>query len=200
MVRVYTHPRPRRPRASGVSESDELTLRISILTAILLCVLGCSRVRTLGDLPLVYRIDIQQGNVVTQEMLAQLQRGMDEKQVRFIMGTPVIHDTFHADRWDYLYIFDEKGEPTERRRITLVFVEGRLDRVEGDVQAASGPLAADTRSQDKTVDVPRGKPRTVLGRIADILAGDEEDSGQAADDKVAADPTYRDPTDPEVRN
>jgi len=62
----------------------------------LLALAGCS-------FPGVYKIDIQQGNVVTQDMIDQLRPGMTRRQVRFIMGNPLLTDTFHADRWDYLY-------------------------------------------------------------------------------------------------
>lgn len=133
---------------------------------------GCSYVPELDDIPLTYRIDIQQGNVVTQDMLAQLEPGMDKKQVRFIMGTPVIQDTFHAQRWDYLYTFQEGRSRPERRLITLVFEDDVLDHVEGDVLRAPGRLDVNTR-QDTIVEVPRGKKRGLLNRVRGVFGGDE---------------------------
>lgn len=85
-----------------------------------------------------YRIDVQQGNVVTQEMLARLRPDMTRQQVRYVMGTPLVADTFHPERWDYFYNLDKPGSPGERRRITLVFEQDRLKRVLGDVELPAG--------------------------------------------------------------
>ncbi|WAJ38544.1 outer membrane protein assembly factor BamE [Pseudomonas sp. GOM7] len=75
---------------------------------------GCS-------FPGVYKIDIQQGNVVTQDMIDQLRPGMTRRQVRFIMGNPLITDTFHADRWDYLYSIQPGGGERQQERVSLAF-------------------------------------------------------------------------------
>ncbi|MCG6874865.1 MAG: outer membrane protein assembly factor BamE [Betaproteobacteria bacterium] len=86
--------------------------------------------------PLVYRIEIQQGNLVTQENVAQLKPGMSKDQVRFVLGTPLVTDIFHADRWDYVYTLQPARTSSikEERRLTLFFdKDGRLERVEGDV-------------------------------------------------------------------
>ena len=83
-----------------------------------------------------YRMDIQQGNFVTQEMVAQLKPGMSKEQVRFILGTPLLTDVFHAERWDYVYYLDRRGKPREQRRLVVHFQDGRLARLDGDVVAA----------------------------------------------------------------
>lgn len=80
----------------------------------LLALAGCS-------FPGVYKIDIQQGNVVTQDMINQLRPGMTRRQVRFIMGNPLLTDTFHADRWDYLYSLQPGGGERQQERMTIVF-------------------------------------------------------------------------------
>ena len=80
----------------------------------LLALAGCS-------FPGVYKIDIQQGNVVTQDMINQLRPGMTRKQVRFIMGNPLLTDTFHADRWDYLYSLQPGGGERQQERISVIF-------------------------------------------------------------------------------
>jgi outer membrane protein assembly factor BamE len=85
-----------------------------------------------------YRIDVRQGNYVTQEMLSQLSPGMTQEQVRFIMGSPLLVDVFHADRWDYYYRFTEGYKPPQERRITLFFKDGKLVRLEGDITAGTG--------------------------------------------------------------
>lgn len=86
-----------------------------------------------------YRIDIQQGNVIDQEMVAQLKPGQTRDQVRFILGTPLLTDVFHADRWDYLYSFQNgRTGAVEKRRLTVFFnKDGRLERASGDVEVAS---------------------------------------------------------------
>lgn len=80
-----------------------------------------------------YRIDIQQGNYVSQEMVGQLERGMTRDQVRFVLGTPLVTDIFHADRWDYVYYLDQPGKPRVERRLAVFFEDNRLARLEGDV-------------------------------------------------------------------
>ena len=90
-----------------------------------------------------YKIDIQQGNVLTQEMVSQLRPGLTKDQVRFILDTPVLMDMFHGNRWDYVYSL-RKGNSgqTEMRKFSTIFdADGRLVRVAGDVAAAT---AADT--------------------------------------------------------
>lgn len=77
-----------------------------------------------------HKIDIQQGNVISEEQLSQLQVGMDQRQVRHIMGTPMLTDPFHPDRWDYYYSMKPGREPLIRYRATLFFSSGYLDRVE----------------------------------------------------------------------
>lgn len=82
-----------------------------------------------------YKIDVRQGNYVTQEMVAQLKPGLTRDQVRFILGTPMVADMFHADRWDYLYRFQPGRGEVQERRLTVFFVDNRLSRVAGDVVA-----------------------------------------------------------------
>ena len=137
---------------------------------------GCARnglpkpsdLPSFGNLPFVHKIDIQQGNVITQEMIAQLELGMDKKKVIFIMGSPVILDTFHADRWDYLYLFKHGGGHSKRRQITLYFEQSKLARIEGNVTPAAGKLVVDTR-QDMTVDVPGTSRQGLMAKIKDTI-------------------------------
>ncbi len=82
--------------------------------------------------PSVYKIDIQQGNVVTQDMLSRLKPGMTKSQVRFALGTPLIADAFHPNRWDYAYRYQTAGRLTEQRHVTVVFENELLLRVEGE--------------------------------------------------------------------
>lgn len=86
-----------------------------------------------------HRIDIQQGNLLTDNEIAQLTPGMTKREVRYILGTPLIVDPFHQDRWDYFYSLDKRRGTVVQRRITLVFAEEKLDRIEGNMEGyASG--------------------------------------------------------------
>jgi outer membrane protein assembly factor BamE len=78
-----------------------------------------------------YRPDIQQGNFVSQEMLAQLKVGQTREQVKFILGTPLLADIFHAQRWDYpFYLARGNGELTAAR-VTVYFKDDVVERFEG---------------------------------------------------------------------
>ena len=92
----------------------------------LLALAGCS-------FPGVYKIDIQQGNVVTQDMINQLRPGMTRRQVRFIMGNALLTDTFHPDRWDYLYSLQPGGGERQQERISVFFNQNdQLVSLSGD--------------------------------------------------------------------
>ena len=74
-----------------------------------------------------YRIDIQQGNVVEASQIAQLRAGLTREQVRFVLGTPLITDVFHEDRWDYVYYVDRRStSEREQGRASLFFAQGGL--------------------------------------------------------------------------
>ena len=81
-----------------------------------------------------YRMEIQQGNFVSQEEVSQLKPGMTKEQVRFVLGTPLLTDIFHADRWDYVYRRQKvNSNVLEHRKIAVYFEDGKLKRIEGDV-------------------------------------------------------------------
>lgn len=108
-----------------------------------------------GNIPILpflkpYKIDIQQGNYITQDMIAKLQPGMTRSQVRFALGTPLIVDPFRTDRWDYAYTLAKGGVLTEQRTVTVIFKGDVLDRIEGDV-AAGGNIS---QPQAKSALVP----------------------------------------------
>ena len=86
----------------------------------------------------VHKMEIQQGNYITQEMVSQLKPGMSKDQVRFVLGTPLVTDIFHESRWDYVYRRQRaNSDELEERRLTVFFEDGKLARVEGDVVAAA---------------------------------------------------------------
>lgn len=109
--------------------------RVILLVALL--VAGCNLISP-------HKMDIQQGNVITQEMLARVEPGMTRSQVRFALGTPLVVDPFRGDRWDYVYLYMKQGVVTEQRRIVVVFKDDKLAHIEGDVvPAGSGGAKMD---------------------------------------------------------
>ena len=98
-----------------------------ILAALLLAACG----------PFVYKIDVQQGNYVTQETVSQLKKGMTKAQVRQVLGTPLLTDVFHANRWDYFFSSANRGRPQERTRLSVYFEDDKLVAVTGDVRPAT---------------------------------------------------------------
>jgi outer membrane protein assembly factor BamE len=101
----------------------------------LLFAAGCGFVpRIPGVTP--YRIDIQQGNFITQDQLGQLKPGMSKEQVKMVLGTPLLTDIFHAERWDYVYWRERPGEKREQRKLIVFFEDGKLTRIDGDAVAA----------------------------------------------------------------
>lgn len=151
----------------------------------LICVLfsmlvlaGCSKYDSDFKLPGVYRIDLQQGNVIEQDMLSKLKPGMDKTQVRYIMGTPAVEDPFHSDRWDYIYTMSKSGGRRKQRHIVLYFEDEKLAYVEGSVIPGLGTPPDEFKRQAVTVDVPLRKEKKpgVFKRILNVLpfVGDDE--------------------------
>ncbi|MEO6697151.1 MAG: outer membrane protein assembly factor BamE [Gammaproteobacteria bacterium] len=126
-------------------------LLISLLAGAVLMVSACS----LPSIPGAYKIDIPQGNIITQEMVDKLKPGMDKSQVVFALGSPMLVDVFHQERWDYVYSLQPGGQDRQQRRISLFFEDGKLKRVEGDVKAGSAQRAPqDKKESTVTVDAP----------------------------------------------
>jgi outer membrane protein assembly factor BamE len=112
-----------------------MRMRLGLFLISVFLLSGCSYVpRIPGVTP--FRIEIQQGNYISQEMVAQLKPGMSKEQVRLALGTPLLADIFHADRWDYVYYRDKPGEKRDQRKLTVFFEDGKLMRLDGDVVAA----------------------------------------------------------------
>lgn len=111
-----------------------------------------------------YRIDIQQGNVLSQDQVSQLRPGLTQDQVRFILGTPLLVDMFHSDRWDYVYRFQNgKTGAVETRRFTVFFNnEGKLYRVSGDVTADTGGVAEEPAVKATVIDLGTVSPDAAM--------------------------------------
>jgi outer membrane protein assembly factor BamE len=109
----------------------------TILLALLLppFLAGCNPMRILS----VHTMEVQQGNYLTQEMVSKLQPGMTRDQVRFVLGTPLLVDIFHDNRWDYVYRRRRAdSREVEERRLSVFFDNDRLVRLEGDVTTGLG--------------------------------------------------------------
>ena len=84
-------------------------------------------------LPETYRQDVSQGNEITPEMLLEIKPGLNKSQVRFVLGTPLIQDSFHKDRWDYIYVIRKEGKFIESRHLVLTFKKDMLVNLTGDL-------------------------------------------------------------------
>ena len=82
----------------------------------------------------VYRVDVQQGNMLEENDIDAVQVGMTRSQVRFLLGTPVVEDTFHVDRWDYIYYFRQGRRRAVDRSWLIVHFDGnRVSEIQKDV-------------------------------------------------------------------
>ncbi|QJR16107.1 outer membrane protein assembly factor BamE [Usitatibacter palustris] len=107
----------------------------------------------------VHKIDIQQGNVVVAEQLAKVKPGMSRADVRLALGTPLLTDAFHANRWDYYFYNSRRGNEVERNRITIVFKDEKVERIEGTAPAS-------IKGEEKMTlpeDLPRSADKKAAG-------------------------------------
>jgi len=111
------------------------TLRGAALALVLVAAGGCATAdkymptwRSFG----VYKMDVNQGNYLSQDMVDKLKVGMTQAQVKQVLGTPLVASPFRADRWDYIYEYSQQGRVTEHRTFTVWFADSKLARWEGD--------------------------------------------------------------------
>jgi len=117
-------------------------LRLALLLALAGTVSACS-IPSL-QFPGVYKIDIQQGNIITQEMIDQLRPGMTKRQVIFVMGTPLVRDPFDQDRWDYIYSYQPGGGIRGQEGVTMYFENDLLTHFTGDFKPTEESTAEAT--------------------------------------------------------
>lgn len=101
-------------------------IKLMLICSLALAISGCSGWRFPG----VFRIDIAQGNIITQDMVDKLQVGMTPRQVEYVLGSPMVRDPFFPNRWDYLYYYETGSGKQADNRITLYFENDRLSRVD----------------------------------------------------------------------
>lgn len=144
----------------------KLLILISLIASLFLA--GCSSDPIVNRLPFVYRIDIQQGNVITQDMVDQLRVGMSKRQVQFILGAPLLTDPFHAQRWDYVYVYEPgshgKSDTTEQR-LTLFFADDRVTEISGTLHPNPQPDAIPANRQVTVVVPPQERDEGILTRF-----------------------------------
>ncbi|HIF50510.1 MAG TPA: outer membrane protein assembly factor BamE [Thiotrichaceae bacterium] len=150
---------------------------IFLICISLILLAACSRSFDGGyNLPLLYKIDVQQGNVITQDMLNKLRPGMNPNQVKFIMGTPVIVDPFHNERWEYIYSFQEGGGVREQRHVTIHFEDEKLTHVSGDIKVSHLPRVenAIVTEEEAIIVPPSEEEKGFFGRLLDsVTPGDD---------------------------
>ena len=119
-----------------------MAFRPAVAAAVLAALLstGCASIdtafptlRSFG----VYKLDINQGNYLSQDMVDKLRVGQSRSQVRQLLGTALLVSPFRENRWDYVYKFTRQGQVTDHRTLTLYFVDEKLARWEGDEMPAS---------------------------------------------------------------
>jgi outer membrane protein assembly factor BamE len=141
---------------------------LSLLTSLLL--ISCSSV--LNNLPGVYTIPIQQGNIIEQSMIDQLRPGMTKRQVLYIMGSPMLDDVLHKNRCDYMYSNHPSGEDRIQHQISLFFDNDQIVGIQGDFRPSAVPVIK--ASEETTVDVPKRDLEKTLWEIISGAAGAEK--------------------------
>lgn len=120
-------------------------LMLSLTTLSLLVTGGCSYLKFPG----VYTLDIQQGNIITQEMVDQLKPGMTKPQVRFVLGTPLVADTFNPNRWDYYYSLKDTNDKITKEKLTVFFDGDVLSSFSGDFRSQAQNATASEATQEQ---------------------------------------------------
>ncbi|HKJ08690.1 MAG TPA: outer membrane protein assembly factor BamE [Gammaproteobacteria bacterium] len=132
---------------------QKLLITIACFASLVLA--GCS------SFPLVHHIDIQQGNVITQDMVNRLRPGMSKQQVRFVMGKPLLLDAFHPERWDYVYYNKPGYGKTEEKHVALFFKGNKLERIAGTMHPLKTAKKASATPVQTSVVVPPQKHKEV---------------------------------------
>ena len=125
--------------------------------------------------PLMFKPDIQQGNVLDQGIVNRLKPGMSKSQVSYLMGSPMLVDLFHLDRWDYVYTMKRGKQDRTQQRMSLFFEDDRLVRIEGDLRPGAEESA--TELKEATVyDVPdnAGPGRGIFSRTLNAVGLEDE--------------------------
>ena len=119
-----------------MSDLQRRSVHLSLLLVASASLVACGGLNTVSNtiagVVKPYKMDIVQGNFVSKEQAAALQPGMSRAQVRNILGTPLLTSIFHADRWDYVFTFKRQGLEPQARKVTVLFQDDALARIESD--------------------------------------------------------------------
>jgi outer membrane protein assembly factor BamE len=115
----------------------------------------------------VYKIDINQGNFISQDMVDKLKEGQTRQQVRLVLGTPLITSVFRENRWDYLYEYQKNGRVQTHRQFTVYFTGDVLARWEGDEMPKSVQELNRTAATRALPDDPYGEDAGFIGKVID---------------------------------
>ena len=145
------------------------------LVFLLLTITACS------EFPWVYKIDIEQGNIIEQEAVDQLIPGLTKNQVRFILGTPINIDTFNQQRWDYIYSMSRGGGESRQERLSLYFVDDRLEYFQGDFIPSSAmddkqPAEEEIIEEQEKPAEAEAEAETIIQSVDEAAAGDMEET------------------------
>ena len=116
-------------------------------------ILACAALSGCG-FAFVHKIDIQQGNVVTPQQVALLKKGMTKAEVRQVLGTPLLTDVFHGERWDYYFSLTRRGRLEERTGLAVQFENERLASWAGDTPTVNLPVMGTRTRRASAVSVP----------------------------------------------
>jgi len=162
------------------------TFLIYTFSVLIILLSGCNK----DKIPGVYRIDIQQGNAVSQDMINKLKPGMTKSQVSYVLGTPLLIDTFHPNRWDYIYSFHPGNGEREQRILTVYFTDDeKLSHLEGDTRTVAREDLPQTERKDSNVVVPLEEKKTGLfqGLFNSVGLGSDEPETVTSDETRATD-------------
>ncbi len=156
---VWVSIRGSTSKANPVDNDDMLKLLIPVTLFATFLNTSCTSDPVATRLPWVYRIDVQQGNTITRDEVNQLKPGMDKKQVLYLMGTPIMVDPFHADRWDYIYVFEpgKNSAKSSQQHATLLFENGQLKHINDNISESTSDSAS-AKNAATTVIVPPQNP------------------------------------------
>lgn len=153
---------------------DALRLPLAALAAFALA--GCAKMTEPFDnfIPLVtqfgvYKLDINQGNFLSQDMVDRLKVGQTKDQVRLALGTPLITSAFRDNRWDYVYLFKSGGRVREQRQFTVYFNENTLARWEGDEMPPSVQELNRIAATRSLPEDPYGQDAGLMGKFIDFF-------------------------------
>jgi outer membrane protein assembly factor BamE len=163
-MRQFLRPSPRARRPYGLACAGVAMLAPGLLA-------GCAALESnrWTNIFLPYRIEVVQGNVVTREQVARVTPGLSRAQVRDILGSPLVTDIFHANRWDYVFILNRPGTPVQNRAVVVIFEGDKLARIDAPELPTDGefidsidphrsrrevPVLALSEDEIKTLRVP----------------------------------------------